>query len=162
MDARVLVVREHHEVYQAIVGAVSINVMNFMLGIAFFEIEERHGHEHRTVHAFLVGHAAAATASRRVLLFGLVGDLVAPVREHHARLGAVDEAHVASIRHEKRREAAVHLAPLLGHRPFEVGDGVAGRFHASASVCAPSAGVQRDAVGVAKIFGWSESLAIEP
>ena len=46
MDARVLVVREHHEVYQAIVGAVSINVMNFMLGIAFFEVEECHGHEH--------------------------------------------------------------------------------------------------------------------
>ena len=63
MDARVLVVREHHEVYQAIVGAVSINVMNFMLCIAFFEIEERHGHEHRTVHALLVSHAAAAAAS---------------------------------------------------------------------------------------------------
>ena len=28
---------------------------------------------------------------RRVLLFGLVGDLVAPVCEHHARLGPVDK-----------------------------------------------------------------------
>ena len=142
MDARVLVVREHHEVHQAIVGAVSVNVMNLMFGIAFFEIEECHGYEHRTVYSFLVGHATAATASRRVLLFGLVGDLVAPVCEHHARLGPVDKAHVASIRYEKWREAAVHLAPLLRHRPFEVGDGVAGRFHAPASVCAPSAGVQ--------------------
>ena len=46
MNARVLVVREHHEVHQAIVGAVSVNVMNLMFGIAFFEIEECHGYEH--------------------------------------------------------------------------------------------------------------------
>ncbi len=160
---RVCSSREHHEVHQAIVGAVSVNVMNLMFGIAFLKSRNAMATSTERYTRFLW-----AMPPRRpregCCSFGLVGDLVAPVCEHHARLGPVDKAqHVASIRYEKRREAAAHLAPLLRHRPFEVGDGVAGRFHASAfRLRAIHRRAMRCGRSWAKIFGWPESLAVEP